>query len=101
VNLGDIDDAEDVAGWTGLDEQAEVEGTMRPERAGAKNIRRRGPAVVVARVLGRPSVLHLEAGLNVLEQARLGAKDWLGIVVKVRVGIGPRGEGSGQQEGEE
>ena len=61
VNLGDINDAEDVTRLAGLDQEAQVIGAMRANRTGAENVGRSGAAIIIAGILGRAGVLNLEA----------------------------------------
>jgi len=93
MHLRDIDDTQDMTDGAGLNQQAQIVGAVRAHGPCAKDIRRRGTAVVVAGILGRAGIFDLESRFDVLQQARLHFQDGLGIVVKIGIGMGPSRQG--------
>ena len=73
VNLGDIHDAEDMTGRAGLNEQAQVEGAIRADRAGMEDVGRYGTVIIIAGQLRRAGILDFKVGFHVFDQSPLMA----------------------------
>jgi len=97
VDLVHIDDAEDMAGRAGLDQQSQVVGSVGTQGPGLEDKGRHGAMIIVAGKLGRAGVLDIKGSLNILEQTRLRVQDRPGIVIKIGIGMGPGDEGRAEE----
>ncbi len=97
MDLGHVDDAKNVAGRAGLDQEPESIGAIVTDGAGTENVRWNRAPVIIAGDLCGAGFLDLKVGLDVLDQARLLAQDRLGIIVEVGIGISPRRHGRRDQ----
>ena len=93
MHLRDIDDAKDVTGLAGLNQQPEVERTMRTDGPRAEDVGRARRVIIIAGIFGGAGILDFVPRLDVLQQARLHFQDGLGIVVEIGIGIRPRHQG--------
>ena len=97
MRLGGIDNFQDMAGGTGLNQEADVIVAGITARLGQKDVGRGGMPVIITGDLGYAGVPDLIGGFDVLEQSRLHAQDRLGVIVEVRVVIGPGRDRTGEE----
>jgi len=90
MHFGDIHDPQNMTLRTGLNQQPKIVRARRTEGPRAEDERRSRAAIIVAGIFGGADIFDLVSRFDKLKQAGLHAQDRLGVVVKIRIRVGPR-----------